>query len=76
MPARIAPSNVDKRPEADQYAREVEYVELTVEKDFETHSAQAMYFPHMNDQFPHLRGLLPQEAQQAKAVKLSSGRGH
>ncbi len=57
--ARIALLNVDKRREADQYARQVEYVELTVEKDFETHFAQAMYFPHMKDKFPHLKGSIP-----------------
>jgi uncharacterized 2Fe-2S/4Fe-4S cluster protein (DUF4445 family) len=57
--ARIALLNVDKRAEADKYARQVEYVELTVEKDFETQFAQAMYFPHMRDKFPHLKGLVP-----------------
>jgi uncharacterized 2Fe-2S/4Fe-4S cluster protein (DUF4445 family) len=58
--ARIALLNVDKRREANDYAREVEYVELTVEKDFAEEFAQAMYFPHMEDEFPHLRGLIPQ----------------
>ena len=41
------------------YARKVEYVELTLEKDFEMQFAQAMYFPHMKDKFPHLDGLIP-----------------
>jgi len=57
--ARIALLNVDKRTEANAIAREVEYVELTVEKDFERQFAQAMYFPHMKDKFPHLEGLIP-----------------
>jgi uncharacterized 2Fe-2S/4Fe-4S cluster protein (DUF4445 family) len=57
--ARIALLNVDKREEANKYARKVEYVELTVEGDFEKQFAQAMYFPHMKDKFPHLDGLLP-----------------
>ncbi len=57
--ARIALLNVDKRREANEVAREVEYVELTVEKDFERQFAQAMYFPHMKDKFPHLEGLVP-----------------
>lgn len=58
--ARIALLNVDKRREANEYAREVEYVELTVEQDFEKHFAHAMYFPHMKDKFPHLEGLIPE----------------
>jgi uncharacterized 2Fe-2S/4Fe-4S cluster protein (DUF4445 family) len=57
--ARIALLNVDKRREANEYARKVEYVELTVEGDFERQFAQAMYFPHMKDPFPHLEGLIP-----------------
>ena len=57
--ARIALLNVKKREEANVYARKVEYVELTVEKDFEKQFAQAMYFPHMKDKFPHLDGLIP-----------------
>jgi uncharacterized 2Fe-2S/4Fe-4S cluster protein (DUF4445 family) len=57
--ARIALLNVDKRREANEYARKVEYVELTVEGDFEKQFAQAMYFPHMKDSFPHLEGLIP-----------------
>lgn len=57
--ARIALLDVDKRKEADEVARKVEYVELTIEPDFETQFAQAMYFPHMEDAFPHLRGIFP-----------------
>jgi len=57
--ARIALLNVDKRKEANDIARKVEYVELTVEEDFERHFAQAMYFPHMKDKFPHLENLIP-----------------
>jgi uncharacterized 2Fe-2S/4Fe-4S cluster protein (DUF4445 family) len=56
--ARMALLNRDKRVEANQIARQVEYVELTVEGDFEREFAQAMYFPHMKDEFPHLNGLL------------------
>ncbi len=57
--ARIALLNVDKRKEANEYARKVEYMELTVEEDFEKQFAQAMYFPHLKDKFPHLDGLIP-----------------
>ncbi|MCZ7572563.1 MAG: ASKHA domain-containing protein [Ardenticatenaceae bacterium] len=52
--ARIALLNIDKRAEANEVARHVEYVELTVEPDFEKQFAAAMHFPHMHDAFPHL----------------------
>ncbi len=57
--ARIALLNTDKRDEADRIAREVEYVELTVEPDFDRVFSQAMWFPHMEDSFPNLKHLLP-----------------
>jgi len=56
--ARMALLNVDKRAEADHIARQIEYVELTVELDFEKQFAAAMHFPHMNDTFPHLQKML------------------
>ena len=40
-------------------ARQVEYVELTVEPDFDKVFGQAMWLPHMKDTFPHLNHLLP-----------------
>jgi len=58
--ARIALLNIDKREEADEIARKVEYIELTIEPDFEAQFAQAMYFPHMEDTFPHLKGIFPE----------------
>jgi len=57
--ARIALLNIDKRNEADEIARKVEYIELTIEPDFEAQFAQAMHFPHMKDKFPHLKGIFP-----------------
>jgi uncharacterized 2Fe-2S/4Fe-4S cluster protein (DUF4445 family) len=57
--ARMALLNVDKREEADIRARQVEYVELTIEPDFNETFTQAMLFPHMKDKFPHLKHLLP-----------------
>jgi len=56
--ARMALLNVDKRAEADRIARQIEYVELTVEPDFEKQFAAAMHFPHMSDAFPHLQKML------------------
>jgi len=51
---RWALLNIDKRVEADVMARKVEYVELTVEPDFQKVFMQAMWLPHMKDKFPHL----------------------
>jgi uncharacterized 2Fe-2S/4Fe-4S cluster protein (DUF4445 family) len=56
--ARIALLNRDKRVEADEIARKVEYVELTVEKDFQKEFMDALQIPHMYDLFPHLKGIL------------------
>jgi uncharacterized 2Fe-2S/4Fe-4S cluster protein (DUF4445 family) len=56
--ARIALLNRDKRVEADEIARKVEYVELTIEKDFQKEFIDALAFPHAKDPFPHLEGLL------------------
>ncbi len=59
--ARAALLNREKRVEADWVARNVEYIELTVEKDFETQFIEAMQIPHMKDEFPHLDGVVPKE---------------
>lgn len=56
--ARMALLNTDKRSEADQIARQVEYIELTIEQDYEKQFAAAMHFPHMRDKFPHLQKML------------------
>jgi uncharacterized 2Fe-2S/4Fe-4S cluster protein (DUF4445 family) len=55
--ARIALLNIDKRKEANEVARKVQYVELTTDADFERQFVQAMYFPHMGGVFPHLKQL-------------------
>jgi uncharacterized 2Fe-2S/4Fe-4S cluster protein (DUF4445 family) len=39
----------------------VEYIELTVEQDFQEQFTQAMPIPHMTDPFPHLAGIVPDE---------------
>jgi len=59
--ARIALVNVDKRKEANEIARKVTYVELALEEDFNDRFGEAMQFPHMFDEFPHLKGILPAE---------------
>lgn len=62
--ARIALVNVDKRREANEIARKVEYVELALEEDFNDRFGEAMQFPHMFDKFPHLEGILPPEEEE------------
>jgi len=52
--ARIALLNRDKRLEAEEMARWVEYLELTLAKEFQQEFTSAMFIPHMADAFPHL----------------------
>ena len=59
--ARAALLNREKRVEATWVSRNVEYVELTVEKDFQQHFMEAMQIPHMRDKFPHLESVVPPE---------------
>lgn len=59
--ACLALLNADKRREADNIARQVEYIELSTEPDFGRQFTQAMHFPHMKDAFPHLKHLLNEE---------------
>ena len=56
--ARIALLNRDRRREAERIAARVEYLELTVEPDFQQEFMDAMYLPHKKDLFPHLGGIL------------------
>lgn len=58
---RAALLNKAKRDEANWVSRNVEYVELTVEKDFQQEFMAAMQMPHMKDKFPHLEGIVPDE---------------
>ncbi|NTV42209.1 MAG: DUF4445 domain-containing protein [Syntrophobacteraceae bacterium] len=59
--ARAALLNREKRQEANWVSRKVEYIELTVEQDFQQHFMEAMQIPHMKDKFPHLEGVVPPE---------------
>ena len=54
--ARAALLNREKRVEANWVSRNVEYIELTVEKDFQEQFMESMQIPHMKDAFPHLEG--------------------
>jgi uncharacterized 2Fe-2S/4Fe-4S cluster protein (DUF4445 family)/NADPH-dependent glutamate synthase beta subunit-like oxidoreductase len=57
--ARMALLDVDKRLEADEYARKVDYKELTVEKDFQKLFMDALALPHKKDPYPGLKGIIP-----------------
>lgn len=59
--ARIALLNVDKRDEADFWARRVEYIELTLEPEFNKTFTKALNFPHAEDKFPSLKNILPKD---------------
>ncbi len=59
--ARAALLDTARRDEANWIARNVEYIELTVEEDFEKQFMEAMQLPHMTDEFPHLEGLVRPE---------------
>ena len=50
--------NREKRDEANWVAGNVEYLELTLEEDFQKAFMEAMQIPHMKDPFPHLEGLV------------------
>jgi len=63
---RAALLNREKRVEANWVARNVEYLELTVERDFQQQFMEAMQIPHMKDEFPHLEGLVSPEILQQK----------
>ena len=59
--ARIALLNRNKREEAEEIARKVEYMELTIESDFQKEFINALQIPHMKDSFPHLRDILRED---------------
>lgn len=59
--ARAALLNREKRAEANWVSRNVEYIELTVESDFQQQFMEAMQIPHMKDEFPHLEDVVAPE---------------
>ena len=52
--ARIAILNKEKRIEAEEIIKKVEYLELTIEPEFQKEFIEAIHIPHMNDRFPSL----------------------
>jgi uncharacterized 2Fe-2S/4Fe-4S cluster protein (DUF4445 family) len=59
--ARIALLNKKKREEANRIARQVEYMELTIEEGFQDEFVAALHIPHARDSFRHLKGIVPEE---------------
>jgi len=59
--ARMALLDSTKRAEADEWARKVEYIELSVEPTFQKEFMYAMHLPHMRDSFPSLKEVLTEE---------------
>jgi len=49
---RIVLLDRNKRPEADSLCRNVKYIELTLEKNFQQELVEATQLPHMTDSFP------------------------
>ena len=58
---RLALLDRRKRKEAERVARRVDYLELTLETDFQEQLLDALAFPHQKDPFPHLAGVVPDE---------------
>jgi uncharacterized 2Fe-2S/4Fe-4S cluster protein (DUF4445 family) len=52
--ARICLLDRGKRSEAEAMARQVQYLELTGEADFQEEFMAALAIPHASDPFPHL----------------------
>ena len=65
--SRMALLNRDKRREANERARWVEFVEIATDPAFEKEFMQAMHIPHMKDKFPNLKELL---AKKGSAVEI------
>ena len=58
---RAALLNRKKCEKANWVSRNVEYIELTAEKDFEQQFMETVQIPHMKDQVDHLKGIVPDE---------------
>jgi uncharacterized 2Fe-2S/4Fe-4S cluster protein (DUF4445 family) len=56
--AKLALYDQDKRSEAQQAARTVQFVETAAEPEFQETFLEAMYFPHASDQFEHIARIL------------------
>lgn len=65
--ARILLLNREKRREAQQITRWVDYVESAVEPGFQEEFVAAIHLPHMSDPYPHLADIIPEAPESAAA---------
>ncbi|MFL0194710.1 ASKHA domain-containing protein [Clostridium sp. WILCCON 0269] len=56
--AKMALLNISKRVEADEIAKNIQFVESAAEEDFQIQFYDAMNFPHSKDEFPHIKHIL------------------
>jgi uncharacterized 2Fe-2S/4Fe-4S cluster protein (DUF4445 family) len=49
----------DRRKRAREIARWIDYVETAIEPNFQARFVDALGLPHNKDEFPHLKGLVP-----------------
>ncbi|MGO9612880.1 MAG: ASKHA domain-containing protein [Dissulfurispiraceae bacterium] len=59
--SRMALLNRNKRKEAEERARWVEFVEIATEPTFEKEFMQAMHIPHMKEKFTNLKAMLEEQ---------------
>jgi len=55
--------NKERRLRARELARWIDYVETAVEPEFQARFVDALGLPHDKDEFPHLKGLIPDRAE-------------
>ncbi len=57
--ARIALLDAQQRIQAEEIARQVNYIETATHKQFQSYFIDALNIPHKADPFPNLEGILP-----------------
>jgi uncharacterized 2Fe-2S/4Fe-4S cluster protein (DUF4445 family) len=72
--ARIALLNVEKRQEASEVASHLTRVELPTDPDFQNQFMRALNFPHMNELFPHIAHLIPDQKANQTSGRFQEGR--
>ncbi len=50
----------ERRKRARELARWIEYIETAIEPNFQARFVDALGLPHSTDEFPHLKGLIPE----------------
>jgi uncharacterized 2Fe-2S/4Fe-4S cluster protein (DUF4445 family) len=52
----------ERRQRARELARWIQYVETAIEPNFQARFVDALGLPHTTDEFPHLKGLIPERS--------------